>query len=177
MKKITYLFALFLIIQQSFAQVIEKTQAPVVTKSTKIDSTNREAVTRAALNYIESIYKVDKEKLRSVSKNLTKMGYYLSRKDSSWSISPMSYAELEHTAETYNAKNWIPENAPKTVEILDINERIANVKVYAIWGFDYLLMTKSDEGDWIIQQILWQSYTFPEHKKMVEKMRRKNKNR
>ena len=173
MKKITYLFVLFLIIQQSLAQDIDKSQVPEITKASKVDSNNRDAVTKAALNYIESIYNVDKTKLASVSKSLTKTGYYLSRKDSSWSLSPMTYEELEHTVETYNKKKLLPESAPKTVEILDIGERVANVKVYAIWGFDYLLMTKSDEGQWVIQQILWQSYTFPEHKEMVEKMMRK----
>ncbi|MEQ8627328.1 nuclear transport factor 2 family protein [Ekhidna sp.] len=136
-------------------------------------SDDRKKITKAAINYVESIYKVDTLLLSKISINLTKQGYYYSRRDSTWSKSPMTYQELKQTAATYNKNGWIPPKAPKRVEILDMDERVANVKVYAIWGFDYLLMTKNDEGDWIIDQILWQSYNQNEQLRMVSKMKNK----
>ncbi|WP_370089359.1 nuclear transport factor 2 family protein [Ekhidna sp.] len=136
-------------------------------------STDRQKIEKAALNYVESIYKVDTTLLKSVSPDLVKRGYYYSRKNNIWSLSPMTYKELKHTAATYNQKGWIPASAPQKVEILDMDERVANVKVYAIWGFDYLLMTKNDQGDWMIDQILWQSYNQSDQARMVSKMKNK----
>ncbi|WP_420577441.1 hypothetical protein [Ekhidna sp.] len=132
-------------------------------------------VEKVAMDYLESIYKVDTTLLTSISPNLVKQGYYYTRKDSTWSVSPMTYDELKHTAKTYNKKGWIPPTAPKDVEILDMDERVANVKVYAIWGFDYLLMTKNEKGEWMVEQILWQSYNANDHARMVRKIRGENK--
>ncbi len=116
-------------------------------------SRNTKAQIVSMLQHYDSGTK-DTTKLNSVSKNLKKEGYYLSPKEKKWSLSSMSYDELKHTAKTYNQKKWIPEQATKRVEILDIDERIANVKIYAIWGFDYLLMTKNNDDIWEIAQIL-----------------------
>ncbi|MEQ9009261.1 MAG: hypothetical protein RLP12_15365, partial [Ekhidna sp.] len=68
-----------------------------------------------------------------------------------------------------------PPTAPKQVERLDMDERVANVKVYAIWGFDYLLMTKNENDDWIVQQFLWQSYNAKDHTKMMRRIKDENK--
>ncbi len=134
-------------------------------------SSDRGKIKQAAGNYIASIYKTDTSLLASVSRDLVKQGYYYSQKDKSWSVLPMTYEELKHTAATYNTKDWIPAAAPAKVEILDMDERVANVKVYAIWGFDYLLMIKSDAGEWIVKQILWQSYNKQDHSEMVRKIK------
>ncbi|MEQ9008993.1 MAG: hypothetical protein RLP12_14000, partial [Ekhidna sp.] len=61
-------------------------------------SDDRKKITKAAMNYLESIYKVDTTLLVSISPSLVKQGYYYSRKDSSWSISPMTYEELKNIA-------------------------------------------------------------------------------
>ena len=47
-------------------------------------------------------------------------------------------------------------DAPKQVEIFEVLDQTANVKVTAWWGVDYLLMGKFD-GKWMITHVLWQS--------------------
>ncbi len=48
------------------------------------------------------------------------------------------------------------DSAPREVEILEVNDKIAIVKVTAIWGIDYLNMVKFGQ-DWKIINIIWQS--------------------
>lgn len=45
--------------------------------------------------------------------------------------------------------------APKEVEILDIEGPIASVKITAVWGYDYALLAKNKTGEWKIEQVLW----------------------
>jgi len=51
-----------------------------------------------------------------------------------------------------------PDTDPKEVEILDILDQTATVKVTAYWGTDYLQLAKYD-GTWMILHVLWQSPT------------------
>jgi hypothetical protein len=49
-----------------------------------------------------------------------------------------------------------PATAPKKVELLDLLDQTAAVKVTAWWGTDYMLLAKYD-GRWMISHVLWQS--------------------
>ena len=49
-----------------------------------------------------------------------------------------------------------PNAAIKKVEIMDIMNQIAAVKVTAWWGVDYLQLGKYD-GQWMIAHVIWQS--------------------
>ncbi len=119
----------------------------------------KEKVRMALLDYIEGIYNVEPKRIeRSVSKDLVKVGYYRPRTSDEYSLSPMSYEELINIAETLNLSGWIPDDAPKKIEIYDVSVKVAVAKVEAIWGFDYMHLGKDEAGNWKIMQILWQSY-------------------
>jgi phosphohistidine phosphatase SixA len=47
------------------------------------------------------------------------------------------------------------ENNIRKVEVLDIGNHIASAKVTAIWGIDYMLLSK-DDGKWMIEQVIWE---------------------
>ncbi len=133
-----------------------------------------EKVTTAANAYIESIYDVDTTKVyKYIDRELFKKGVYYSKKNKVWSVLPMSFNGLVNTAKTFNEDRSLPKNSPKMVEVLDLQEKIANVKIEAIWGMDYLLLRKDEYGDWKITQILWQSYTPKQWANVEAKMKSK----
>jgi broad specificity phosphatase PhoE len=47
------------------------------------------------------------------------------------------------------------ENKIRKVEVLDIGNHIASAKVTAVWGIDYMLLSK-DNGKWMIEQVIWE---------------------
>ncbi len=119
---------------------------------------NTAQVTTVIKRYLNAIYQTDTGLLKTfVDSSLHKSGYYFSPKSVDWSYAPMSYADLHQTIKTYNAKKWIPQWAPKEIEIFDVQEKTASAKLKAIWGIDYMLLKKSISG-WTISNVLWQSY-------------------
>lgn len=116
-------------------------------------------------NYVQSIYENDAALLEGIADStLQKSGYYWSNKNKKWSYDGMTFTELKHTAEVYNQKDWIPKWAPVEIELFEVKEKIASAKVSAIWGFDYILLSKKADGSWTMDKILWQSYTENEAK-------------
>jgi hypothetical protein len=118
---------------------------------------DREAVRRAALDYIESVYDVDPAKVeRSVHPDLTKRGFFLRNGETAYTPLTMTFAELVDLAKSYNKDGRVPKDAPKEVVIFEVSDQTASVKVTASWGIDYMHLAKYD-GKWKIINILWQS--------------------
>lgn len=123
------------------------------------DMSDKEGVQMAALDYVEGLYLVQPERIeQSVSKDLAKIGYWKKDATSEYRESPMTYDQLVSLAGRWNKDGDVdPETAPKKIEILDLMDQTAVVKLSADWGIDYLNMAKKD-GRWTIVNILWQSY-------------------
>lgn len=120
--------------------------------------TDREAVEKASMYYIEGFYEGDVGKLKvAISPNLRKHGFW-KKKDSDTYIPagefPFSKA-LNYAKNVREKKNYAKSDSPKKVELLEVSEKIAISKVYANWGIDYMLLAKND-GKWMIYQILWE---------------------
>ena len=123
------------------------------------DSKNdeKEAVRRAVLDYVESVYDVDPSKAeRSVHPELVKRGFFVKKGESNYSPHTMTYSELIELAKTYNKNGKVPRDAPKEVVVFDVADQTASAKVTAIWGIDYLHLARY-EGKWKIINILWQT--------------------
>lgn len=120
--------------------------------------TDREAVRQAVLDYVEAFYEADPARIeRSVHPDLAKGGYMVPPGGGEPRMLPMSYEQAVQFAGMYNKNgDRIPEGAPKEIEILDMMELVANVKLKAHWGTDYLLLSK-DDGVWKIRMVLWQA--------------------
>jgi len=116
-----------------------------------------EGARRAALDYLEGFYEGDSLKLaRSVSPRVQKSGWFRGS-GGGYSLSPMAFpAFFQFAAGVRAGRNRPPAGAPKEVRVLEVLDQIANVKVTAWWGVDYLLMGKED-GKWMITHVLWQS--------------------
>jgi len=119
---------------------------------------DKDDVTKACMGYIDGFYKGDTLKLKAVlSPKLHKFGFWKDAATGSYGkASYMSYQEaLQYAQNVFEKKNFAKADAPKKVEILDLMDHIAAVKVTAWWGYDYILLSKQT-GDWIIEEVLWQ---------------------
>ena len=119
---------------------------------------DREGVRRAAMDYLEGFYEGDSTKhIRSIRPEVYKYGFWIPRDSTKYSGEQMKWPEFHaFTRRVRERKNFPPATAPKEVVVLDVLDQIANAKVTAWWGVDYLLMAKYD-GKWMITHILWQT--------------------
>jgi len=118
----------------------------------------RAAVERAVLDYVEGFYEGDTVKLvRSLHREVSKYGFWIPRVSARYAGEPMPFAEFMSYANSVRRRGQPPPaNAPRRVEVYDVNDQIASAKLTAWWGIDYLLLAKYD-GRWMIRQVLWQS--------------------
>lgn len=118
----------------------------------------KEDITKACLNYIEGFYKGDTAKLiQSLDPNLHKVGYWKNKTTGKYNADGnMTYRQaLDYAKNVFNKKNFAKQEAPKKVELLDIQNAIAAAKITAWWGTDYILLAKK-ENTWLIEQVLWE---------------------
>jgi hypothetical protein len=117
-----------------------------------------EAVTRAALDYLEGFYEGDADKIRrGVHTDVVKYGFYRSDSTEQYGGSAMSFDDMiAFTNRMRESGRTAPEGASKEVILLDILDQTAAVKVVAWWGVDYLQLAKYD-GEWKILHVIWQS--------------------
>ncbi len=121
-------------------------------------SSENDKVKKACMDYIEGFYEGDEAKLkRSLSPDLLKFGYMKKRGTQEYaSAGQMTYEEALSFARGVKEKQRFPKaDAPRGIEIYDVDDNIAAAKVTAWWGFDYILLSKEDDK-WMIQQVLWQ---------------------
>ncbi len=121
-------------------------------------STERSAVERAVLDYVEGFYEGDTAKLvRSIRPEVMKFGFFMPRDSARYVGEPMPWSEfLSYARSIREKRQQAPATAPKRVEIFDVQDQTASAKLTAWWGTDYLLLAKYD-GRWMIRQVLWQS--------------------
>jgi hypothetical protein len=117
---------------------------------------DRDAVRQAGLDYVEGVYNVQPERIeRSVHPSLVKRGFYKKDAQAPYVEMPMTYDQLVNLARNWN-KDGKRNTTIKNVEVLDLLDQTAVVKVTASWGIDHMLLGKYD-GKWKINLIQWQS--------------------
>ena len=123
------------------------------------DAADREAVREAVLDYVEGIYNVEPDRIeRSVAPDLAKVGYWRAKDATEYGEGRMTYEQLVKLAGQWNAEGRVDaQTAPKEIEIYDVMDMTATVKLSAHWGVDYMHLAKID-GKWMIKNVLWQSY-------------------
>ena len=120
-------------------------------------TSDREAVRLAAVDYVEGIYNVQPERIeKSVHPSLVKRGFYKKDAAAPYVDMPMTYDQLVKLAASWN-KDGKRDLSRKEVVVLDVLDQTAVAKVVANWGIDYMMLGKFD-GTWKITQILWQSH-------------------
>ena len=121
-------------------------------------SSDRDLVSQAVEDYVDALYLVQPEKItRSVHPGLTKKGYW--RKTETEPYGPeqtMTFQQLFDLAGKWNANGKLPKNAPRKIEIFDVQDQTASAKLTAQWGTDYFQLARYN-GKWMIVNVLWQS--------------------
>lgn len=119
--------------------------------------TDAKEIEQAVLNYVSSIYDVKPDLLdESVSPKLQKLGYMPAKDGSGLEEGWMTFAELKDLAGHLNKDGMFdPKTSPRKVTILEHTDMIANVKLDAAWGIDYIHLTKNS-GKWMIINVIWE---------------------
>jgi hypothetical protein len=118
---------------------------------------DREAVRRAVLDYVEGFYEGDSLKLaRAVRPEVYKYGFFKGRDAAKYNGMQMTWPGFFDYARGVKQNNrQAPATAPKTIDIYEVQDQTASVKLTAFWGTDYMLLGKYD-GKWMISHVLWQ---------------------
>ena len=126
-----------------------------------IDNQN---VKRAVLDYIESQHKVESGLMkRGLDKKLAKRTYWKS-KDGSEFILETDFETMVWVAENYNKDGKKFPSSPKVdINILDIDNRVASVKLTVDDWIDYLHLYKNENNEWKIINVLWQYHDTTKH--------------
>jgi hypothetical protein len=121
-------------------------------------SPDRDAVRRAALDYLEGFYEGDSTKIvRSVRPDVRKAGFYVAQGSATYVAEEMPFAAMiEYTNNFRKRGRTTPATAPREVTVGEVNDQTATAKVTAWWGIDYLQLAKYD-GKWMIVNVMWQS--------------------
>ena len=132
-----------------------------VTADTNVDI---QKVKRAVLDYIESQHKVDPELMkRGLDKKLAKRTYWQS-KDGSEIIMETDFNTMVWVAENYNKEGKKFPSSPKIdINILDIDNRVASIKLTADDWIDYMHLYKNENSEWKIINVLWQYHDAKKH--------------
>lgn len=120
-------------------------------------SNDRDLVYAAIEDYVDALYLVQPERIKkSVHPNLTKKGFWRPKDKSEYNPETiMTFDQLYELAGKWNAKGTLPKDAPKKIEIFDVQDQTACGKLTASWGTDYFQLAKYD-GRWLIVNIVWQ---------------------
>ncbi len=120
---------------------------------------DKELVYAAIEDYVDGIYLVQPERIKkSVHPELMKKGFW--RKDGNAEYdneSTMTFEQLVDLASKWNAKGTLTKDAPREIEIYDVQDQTATGKLTAQWGTDYFQLAKYD-GKWMIVNIMWQRH-------------------
>jgi hypothetical protein len=132
-------------------------QTPAPAPKPQPTAADKDAVRRAAMDYLEGFYEGDTAKLvRALRPDMYKLGFWKPKDASKYDAEKMSYEQALDYARKFKAnKRTTPATAPKSVTVYDVQDQTAAAKVTAWWGTDYLLLGKYD-GKWMISHILWQ---------------------
>lgn len=120
--------------------------------------TDRTLVIEAVEDYVLGLYEVEPERIAlSVDTTLHKIGYYDYEGKSYYHV-PMTYQQLYDLSAKWNKDgNQANDQSPKKIEIYEVHDRTASAKLTAMWGIDFMHLSKSNSGKWKIMNIMWQA--------------------
>ena len=121
-------------------------------------------IERAVLDYIESQHKAQPAMMaRGLDKKLAKRTYWQG-KDGIEFVMETDFDTMLYVAENYNkAGDKFAKNARVIVKILDVDNRVASVKLTVDDWIDYMHLYQNAEGEWKIINVLWQYHDERKH--------------
>jgi broad specificity phosphatase PhoE len=122
------------------------------------NTTEKKAIEETLNNYIDGFYKGDTSKLKAaLSPRLYKFGYLKNKETNTYEYyQSMNFDQaIAFVQKMKDDGNTRDENKIRNVNVLDIGNHIASAKITALWGIDYMTLSK-DGGKWKIEQVLWE---------------------
>lgn len=125
---------------------------------------DKKSIERAVLDYIESQHQVKPDLMgRGLDKELAKRTYWKA-KDGSEFIMETDYETMLWVAENYNKDgDKFPSSPRIDINILDIDNRAASVKLSVDEWIDYMHLYKNERNEWKIINVLWQYHDNKRH--------------
>ncbi|WDE05110.1 nuclear transport factor 2 family protein [Thalassomonas viridans] len=132
--------------------------------SDQINQEDKRAITEATRSYIVSQHISSKELMAgSLHPELAKRTYWRQKNGKEF-IMETSRDTMLKVAESYNRQgDKFPKNPRVEIEVLDIDQRAASVKLTADDWIDYMHLIKTAEGQWQILNVLWQYHDTGKH--------------
>jgi hypothetical protein len=120
-------------------------------------ASDRDLVYAAVEDYVDGLYLVQPDRIKkSVHPELMKKGFWKGKDKTEYAYEGiMTFDQLVDLAGKWNAKGWLAKDAPKRIDIFDVQDQTASAKLTAYWGTDYFQLAKFD-NKWMIVNILWQ---------------------
>ncbi|NHZ32071.1 nuclear transport factor 2 family protein [Massilia rubra] len=121
------------------------------------DATDNALIERAVRDYIESQHKVDPARMeRGLDPKLAKRTYWQAA-DGTEFIMQTDFDAMVKVARTYNRDGTkFPAQPRVDIKILDVDQRVATVKLSADEWIDYMHLYKNQRSEWKIVNVLWQ---------------------
>ena len=118
---------------------------------------DEQAIRQAVLDYIESQEQVLPERMgRSLDPELAKRTYWLNETGEEF-IMHSDYETMIKVAASYNKKgDRFGPNPKKNIQVFDIDQRVASVKLTVDDWIDYMHLYKNQQGQWKVINVLWQ---------------------
>ena len=114
-------------------------------------------IERAVRDYIESQHQADPVRMeRGIDTKLAKRTYWRAA-DGSEFIMNTDFEAMLKVARSYNKDGMkFPAQPRVDIKILDVDQRVATVKLSADEWIDYMHLYKNDHSEWKIVNVLWQ---------------------
>jgi len=119
---------------------------------------DKDAIRTTLNNYIDGFYKGDASKLKTALKpRLYKFGYWKNKDTGEYEYyQHMTYDQAIDFVNKMKAEGRTrDETKIRKAEILDVGHHIASAKITAVWGVDYVLLSKEND-QWMIEQVIWE---------------------
>ncbi|NHZ38896.1 nuclear transport factor 2 family protein [Massilia aquatica] len=132
--------------------------APLMAQAADATSaTDTQMIERAVRDYIESQHKADPARMeRGLDPKLAKRTYWQAA-DGSEFIMHTDYETMVKVARTFNKDgSKFPAQPRVDIKILDVDQRVATVKLSADEWIDYMHLYKNQRSEWKIVNVLWQ---------------------
>lgn len=121
------------------------------------DASDNQLIEQAVRDYIESQHKPDPARMeRALDPKLAKRTYWQAA-DGSEFIMNTDQDTMVKVARTYNKDGTkFPAQPRVDIQILDVDQRVATVKLTADEWIDYMHLYKNQRSEWKIINVLWQ---------------------
>lgn len=121
------------------------------------DANDNQLIERTVRDYIESQHKPDPASMeRALDPRLAKRTYWQAA-DGSEFVMNTDYDTMVKVARNYNKDGTkFPAQPRVDIKILDVDQRVATVKLTADEWIDYMHLYKNQQSEWKIVNVLWQ---------------------